>query len=161
MVPLGSSKPCVSRQQVVLVLALIGDSGAMETEKMLDSRHICRFQTTTNPTKMHAVLTAFPAAGDHLLRSLSASTAPLRKILVQNRLALSERDCKLDPPREIATYSRCSFCEPASSGKRSTARRSLLAPGPVNKICWQSAENHQDTQPEWRNDESDADLPRF
>ena len=68
-------------------------------------------------------------------------------------------ECAILPIPEIATHSRC---EHASSGERPTARRSLPAPEPVNKICWQLAESQQDNgRSEWRSDKFDADTVPF
>ena len=127
MAPLGSSMPFVSSQQVALVFVLICESDAMEKEKKLDSGRIfspgCRPQAHGHlrvadhlsrsaaskqrraRRRSHAILTAFPAAGDSLrslpIRTVLQPAAPPRKFLVQGRLALSETDYKLrvlDPP---------------------------------------------------------------
>ena len=46
-------------------------------------------------------------------------------------------ECAILPIQEIATHSRC-------SAQRSTARRSLPASKPINKLFWQPGENQQD-----------------
>ena len=48
-------------------------------------------------------------------------------------------ECAILPIQEIATNSKCSVCDQANSGERTTARRSLAAPEQVNKFSWQPA----------------------
>ena len=74
--------------------------------------------------RCHTVLSAYSAAGDYL-RAMSVR-------LRGNLLCRADWLC-LRPP-DAAPANK------PSSGKRPTARRSLLAPELVNKICWQPAE---------------------
>ena len=156
--PLGSSKPFVSRQQVVLVLPLICESDALEKEKKLDSERVfvvrmqtttswtiasgrsslsvCRFQITTSattkPRRSYCVFCCRRPSSITVCKDSASTSRASEKNLVQGSWlclrGIASCECAILPIREIATHSRCSGCEHASPGERTTARWSLPAP---------------------------------
>ena len=160
------------------VLALTGGSDGRETEKKLDADCVplgISEQDITSlgiiPNSEEPTKDAAPFLPRFLLQEIICEHSPHddRYLLCSaDWLCLrgtAGTECGILPIREIATHRQCSACARTSSGELPTARRSLPAPEPVNKFCWQLAESQQHNQPERRGDEFDADvvsfLPRF
>ena len=152
MASLGSSQPLVSRQQVVLVLAPICESYAMAKEKKPDSGRVlspgCRPQPHGHLRDGNHISRDAASKRRHARRRIDAvlTAFPAAGDLFRSqsirtsRRGIASCECAILPIREIVSHSRCSVCQQTSSGERPT-------------------------EPERRNDASDADaspfLPRF
>ena len=171
MAPLGSSQPFVSRQQVVLVLALISGQRTHHVTQMqiattwtsANRRSIFpghRFQTATSPAKMPR-----RSYRVFLLQEIIFAHCPYDNLYFnQPRLrgnllcraewlclrGIASCECAIFSFREIASQLtmqrlRTNQLRGAAPPK---ARRSLWAPESVNKCCWQPSQSRQDNQPE-------------
>ena len=115
---------------------------------------------TPSRRRRRALPTAFSSTGDYL-RSLSVlppsrasketSCAELEGVQVASVRSYDSRDRHFLKLQRLRT----------SPGERFTVRRSLPAPEPANKFCWQPAESQQHNRPDERNDEFDAAAVPF